>query len=65
MARVELPKGIKAIHGRLGNLMFRSYKQADGSYKVFAYEYCAKKRVISRKRLENGSKTDRKRVEDE
>ena len=34
--KVELPKGIKAIHGRMGNWVFRSYKQADGSYKVIA-----------------------------
>ena len=35
--KVELPKGIKAIHGRLGDYIFRSYRQPDGSYKVFAY----------------------------
>ena len=39
MARVELPKGILAIHGRIGNLVYRSRKQPDGSYKVFVYEW--------------------------
>ena len=38
MARVELPKGILAIHGRVGNMIYRSRKQADGSYKVFVHE---------------------------
>jgi hypothetical protein len=42
MARVELPKGILAIHGRLGDYVYRSRKQADGSYKVFAH-YSPKK----------------------
>ena len=37
MARVDLPEGIAAIHGRIGNMIFRSRKQADGSYKVFAH----------------------------
>ena len=39
MAQVELPPGIAAIHGKLGNMIFRSRKQADGSYKVFVHEY--------------------------
>ena len=39
MARVELPQGIAAIHGRLGNMVYRSRKQADGTYKVFVSEY--------------------------
>jgi len=63
MARVELPEGILAIHGRLGNMVFRSRKQADGSYKVFVQEYVSrksKKSVISRKRLVDGSETARK-----
>ena len=38
MARVELPKGITAIHGKLGGLVFRSRKQPDGTYKVFVSE---------------------------
>ena len=38
MARVELPDGIMAIHGRVGNMIFRSRKQADGTYKVFVHE---------------------------
>jgi len=38
MAQVELPKGIVAIHGRVGNMIFRSRKQADGTYKVFVHE---------------------------
>ena len=37
MARVELPKHILAIHGRIGNVIYRSRKQPDGTYKVFAY----------------------------
>ena len=37
MAKVELPKGIVAIHGRLGDYIYRSRKQPDGSYKVFAH----------------------------
>ena len=36
MARVELPEGIEAIHGRVGGFIFRSRKQPDGTYKVFA-----------------------------
>ena len=39
MAKVELPCGIAAIHGKLGNMVFRSRKQPDGKYKVFVYEY--------------------------
>jgi len=42
MAQVELPKGIVAIHGRLGDYVYRSRKQPDGSYKVFAH-YSPKK----------------------
>ena len=38
MARVELPTGILAIHGRLGNMIYRSRKQPDGTYKVFVHE---------------------------
>ena len=38
MAQVKLPKGIIAIHGRLGNLIYRSRKQPDGTYKVFVHE---------------------------
>ena len=39
MARVTLPQGIAAIHGKIGNMVFRSRKQADGTYKVFVHEY--------------------------
>ena len=38
MARVDLPKEILAVHGRIGNLIFRSRKQPDGTYKVFVHE---------------------------
>jgi len=38
MARVELPKEIVAIHGRVGNLIYRSRKQPDGTYKVYVHE---------------------------
>ena len=55
MARVELPSGIAAIHGRIGNMVFRSRKQADGTYKVFVHEYVPKKKIISRKRQVVGS----------
>ena len=44
MARVELPKGILAIHGRLGSVIYRSRKQPDGTYKVFVHEAPARKR---------------------
>ena len=44
MARVELPSGILAIHGRLGNMVYRSRKQADGTYKVFVSERPTKRR---------------------
>lgn len=44
MARVELPAEIAAIHGRLGNFVYRSRKQPDGTYKVFVYE-CKKKKI--------------------
>ena len=54
MAEVKLAKGIIAIHGKLGDMVFRSRKQADGSYRVFAHEYRGRKNVISRKRLDNG-----------
>ena len=37
MARVELPKGIMAIHGRLGDYVYRSRKQPDGTYKTFVH----------------------------
>ena len=37
MARVELPGTILAIHGRLGNLIYRSRKQPDGTYRVFVH----------------------------
>ena len=64
MARVILPTGIAAIHGRLGNLIYRSYKQPDGSYKVFVHEAPRREKgVIYRKRTENGPKTDRRRTE--
>lgn len=39
MARVTLPQGIAAIHGKIGNMVYRSRKQADGTYKVFVHEY--------------------------
>lgn len=38
MAQVTLPKGILAIHGKLGNMIFRSRKQPDGTYRVFVHE---------------------------
>ena len=44
MAQVTLPKGIVAIHGRLGNMIYRTRKQADGTIKQFVYEYKGKKR---------------------
>ena len=44
MARVELPKGILAIHGRLGNVIYRSRKQPDGTYRVFVHEAPTRKR---------------------
>jgi len=49
MAQVELPKGIAAIHGRLGDFIYRSRKQADGTYKVYAH-YSPKKAKVSAKR---------------
>ena len=42
MAKVELPKGIIAIHGRLGDYIYRSRKQPDGTYKTFVH-YSPKK----------------------
>ena len=45
MARVTLPNGILAIHGRLGNLIFRSRRQPDGTYKVFVHEASQRKRI--------------------
>ena len=45
MARVELPQGIAAIHGRVGNMIFRSRKQPDGTYKVFVHEDPYRKRM--------------------
>lgn len=54
MARVELPEEIAAIHGRVGNMVFHSRKQADGTYKVFVSVYKPKTKLISRKRLVNG-----------
>lgn len=38
MAQVILPPGILAIRGRLGNLIYRSRRQPDGTYKVFVHE---------------------------
>ena len=49
MARVELPSGIAAIHGRLGNMVFRSRQQPDGTYKVFVSEYKPRVRQQDRK----------------
>ena len=37
MAQVILPDGIMAIHGRMGDMIFRSRKQPDGTYKVFVH----------------------------
>ena len=37
MAEVELPKGIVAIHGRVGDYIYRSRKQPDGTYKTFVH----------------------------
>ena len=37
MAKVELPKGIIAIHGRMGDYIYRSRKQPDGTYKTFVH----------------------------
>ena len=49
MARVDLPQGIAAIHGRIGDYVFKTR-----GGKTFVY-YMPKKRVVSRKRLVNGS----------
>ena len=38
MAQIQLPDGILAIHGRLGDKIYRSRKQPDGTYKVFVHE---------------------------
>ena len=38
MAQVELPQGIVAIHGKIGNMIYRSRKQPDGTYRVFVHE---------------------------
>ena len=35
---ITLPDGIIAIHGRLGDRIYRSRKQPDGSYRVFVHE---------------------------
>jgi len=56
MAQVELPKGIIAIHGRLGNLIYRSRKQPDGTYKVFVHE--APTTVKQRQTTSNNFKHD-------
>ena len=47
MAQVTLPFGIVAIHGRLGNMIYRSRKQPDGTYKVFVHEAPKRKRIGS------------------
>ena len=44
MAQVTLPPTILAIHGRLGNLIYRSRKQPDGTYKVFVHSAPTRKR---------------------
>ena len=38
MAQIQLPDGILAIHGRLGDKIYRSRKQPDGTYKVFVHK---------------------------
>ena len=58
MAQVELPKGIAAIHGRLGDFIYRSRKQADGTYKVYAH-YSPKKAKVSAKRVIDSFLPDR------
>ena len=64
MAQVTLPPGILAIHGRLGNMIYRSRKQPDGTYKVFVHEAPRREKgVIYRRRTENGPKTDRERTD--
>ena len=50
MARVELPQGIAAIHGKIGNMVYRSRKQADGTYKVYVHEYRPPKANGSKKK---------------
>ena len=46
MARIELPRGcgIAAIHGRIGNQIYRSRLQPDGSYKIFVHAAPQKRR---------------------
>lgn len=39
MANVKLPPYIAAISGRIGNFVYRSRKQPDGTYKTFVHEY--------------------------
>ena len=45
MAQIKLPLGIVAIHGRLGNMIYRSRKQPDGTYKVFVHEARQRRRI--------------------
>jgi len=61
MARVELPFGILAIHGKLGNFIYRSRRQPDGTYKVFVHEASTPKRngAISNQHRTNHEPTTR------
>ncbi|MBO4454219.1 MAG: hypothetical protein J5761_04100 [Paludibacteraceae bacterium] len=63
MARVELPCTILAIHGRLGNLIYRSRRQPDGTYKVFVHPAPAPRKPRYPREVEPISREHRSNIE--
>ena len=59
MAQVELPKGIAAIHGRVGDYVFKTQGK-----KTFVYYMPKAEKLVSRKRQHNDSETAAKRPEE-
>jgi len=51
MAEVKLPPYIAAISGRIGNFVYRSRRQPDGSYKTFVHEYRPKAKSPRKRRV--------------
>ncbi len=62
MAKVELPPYIAAISGRIGNFVYRSRKQPDGSYKTFVYEYRPRTKNSRKKRADIEPTTSQSRA---
>ena len=56
MAKVNIMAGIQSISGKMGNMVFRTFKRANGKTETRAYRYTKRERRTKISKAEQGAR---------